>query len=546
MRENIRNLKEYSEMTEKAPIKLSNRIRGILSRLCAFALVSALATGAAHAQIFDSGPIYLSGQEANASARPDTQIVPEQYLLMGSATRGCGESQVSVNPLNPNEIAVAAMCQQNQNEGKFQQNEREFERTPRATITEFAWTQDRGLTWTVMEDPMRAYFHRYRCLDPFSAFAADGTMILGCEAHFPENPGDQEAINQVTGGDTEDYGGSAIIWSTDGGHTFSDPVQIMHSYMPKQILGPFVSYAEQGSQGDRPQIRVDLSTGYIYLNGNSMAADPPHYQTTFRVSKDRGRTWGMVYAVDSPEWPGFGPGYDAANGIMGTAYIASSVPASLNAKCPCRVFGASTDQGKSFDRHLIPAPAPKHAGFGPGGMIVAANPTRKGEFSVFYATGDSVEAYLTQDAGKTWTHSPSIQGPSGTTVAMLTAGYSPKGVLALAWRALYPDPHPYPRQPAGDNGPPSRWAQPRIFHDLPQEFEIYSAISRDGGQTFSTAHRVSTAVSPGVSLRRSLSNLGSDFISVAVGPDFVHMSWFDDRAGFRGTWYGRVPIADYK
>lgn len=543
---NVGTLKAQGRDCNRSSLVQSKRILLRLSRLCAFPLVAVLGLGIAQAQIFDSGPIYLSGSDSNASARPDTQIVPEQYLLMGSATRGCGESQVSVNPLNSNEIAVAAMCQQNQNESKFQQNEREFERTPRATITEFAWTSDHGLTWTVMEDPMRAYFHRYRCLDPFSAFAADGTMILGCEAHFSENPGTEEAINQVTGADTEDYGGSAIIWSTDGGHTFSDPVQIIHSYMPKQILGPFVSYAEIGSQGDRPQVRVDLSTAKIYVNGNSMASDPPHYQTTFRASKDRGRTWGMVYAVDSPEWPGMGAGYDVANGIMGTAYIATSVPASLHAKCPCRVFGTSIDDGKTFERHLIPGPPPSHSGFGPGGMIVAANPTKSGEFSVFYSTDDTIESYLTEDSGMTWHQSPSINGAPGTTVAMLAAAYSPKGMLALAWRALYPVAHPEPRQPVGDKGPPSQWTQPRIFHDLPQKFEIYSAISRDGAKTFSAAYKVSTAISPGVSLRRSMSNLGSDFISVAVDHDFVHMTWFDDRAGFRGTWYGRVPIADYK
>jgi len=546
MRYNVRILQKQDKECHNLPTGCSKHAPMLFARIWGAFLTALVAGGVARAQVFDSGPIYLSGSETNASARPDTQIVPEQYLLLGSATRGCGESQVSVNPRNPNEIAVAAMCQQNQNEGNFEHNEREFERTPRATIAEFAWTRDRGLTWTVMEDPMRAYFHRYRCLDPFSAFTPDGAMILGCEAHFPENPGDEEAINQVTGDDIEDYGGSAMIWSTDGGHTFSDPVQIMHSFMPKEILGPFVSYAQFGSQGDRPQVRVDLSNGYIYVNGNSRASEPPHYQTTFRVSKDRGRTWGMVYAVDSPEWPGFGPGYDVADGIMGTAYIATSVPASFHASCPCRVFGASADQGKTFDRHLIPGPPPAHAGFGPGGMIVAANPRKKGEFSVFYSTNDTIESYLTEDSGKTWTHAPSIHGPQGTSVAMLTAGYSPEGLLALAWRALYPVANPFPRQPAGDKGPPSEWTQPRVFHDLPQKFEIYSTISRDGGKSFSAAYKVSTAISPGVSLRRSMSNLGSDFISVAVGPDFVHMSWFDDRAGFRGTWYGRVPIADYK
>ena len=492
-----------------------------------------------------SAQVFLSGPESDASARPDKEIVAEQYLLMGTATRGCGESQVSVNPLNPNEIAVSAMCQVHQNEGKFEQNEREFEKTTRATITEFAFTRDRGLTWTVMEDPMRAYFHRYRCLDPFSAFATDGTMILGCEAHFPENHTAAEETNLVNDGDTEDFGGSALIWSTDGGHTFGDPVQIMSSDMPKEILGPFVSYAMRGSQGDRPQIRVDLSSGKLYVNGNSMASDPPHRQTTFRMSKNRGRDWGMVYAVDSPEWPGAGAGYDVANGIIGTAYIATSVPAALNAKCPCRVFGASTDDGKTFTRNLIPAPPTQDAGPG-GGMIVAANPAKTGEFSVFMTTPAGIESYLTEDSGKSWTHTPTIPAVPQTTVAMLAAAYSPKGVLALNWRALYPAPQAAPRNAPGNSGPPSQWTAPRVFHDLPQQFEIWSVISLDGGKTFTAPHKVSTAISPGISRRRSMSNLGSDFISVAVDNDFVHMSWFDDRAGFRATWYGRVPISDYK
>jgi hypothetical protein len=36
-----------------------------------------------------------------------------------------------------------------------------------------------------MEDSMRDFYRRYRCLDPFTAFTPEGTMILGCEAHFP-------------------------------------------------------------------------------------------------------------------------------------------------------------------------------------------------------------------------------------------------------------------------------------------------------------------------------------------------------------------------
>lgn len=488
-----------------------------------------------------SAQVLVSGQEA--TAKPDTELVAEQYLLVGTATRGCGESQLAINPLNPNQMAVSAMCQLNQNEGKFEHNELEFERTPRASITEFAITGDRGLTWTVMEDPMRDYFHRYRCLDPFAAFAADGTMILGCEAHFPTALSPAEELNEVNGA-SQDYGGSAIIWSTDGGHTFSDPVQVISSYMSKEIFGPFVSFAPVGSQGDRPQIRVDLSTGKLYVNGNSSALDPPHHQTVVRMSKDRGRDWGMVYAFDSPDWPGSGAGYDVANGIMGIAYVASSVPASLNAKCPCRVFGASTDDGKTFTRYLISAPPPSSGGDPRNGMIVAANPTKKGKFTVVFPSADGLDVDVTEDAGKTWTQSPPLPGVPSTSIAMLTTGYSPKGVLALTWRVIYPLSSPPPPRPLAL--PAYKLTAPHVFVDLPEKFEIWSAVSHDGGKTFSAPVKVSTAPSPGVSRRRSMSNHGNDFISVAVDDDFVHMTWFDDRAGFRATWYGRVPMADFK
>ena len=511
-------------------LALGTMVLGLFADIGAFAQVS--------------HPRVISGQEADAKA--DTEIVSEQYLLLGTVTRGCGESQVAVNPQNPDQIAVAAMCILNQQEGRFEHNELEFERTPRATITEFAITRDRGLTWTYLEDPMRAYLHRYRCLDPFAAFTGDGTMILGCEAHFPVTLSPEEEINEVNGA-PQDYGGSAIIWSTDGGRTFSDPVQVISSFMPEAILGPFVSFAHVGSQGDRPEIRVDLSTGKIYVDGHSEAANPPHRQTVVRMSKDRGRDWGMVYAFDSPEWPqsGFGSSYDVANGIMGIAYVASSVPASLYAKCPCRVFGASTDDGKTFDRHLIPAPPPAPGG-GPGfGMIVVADPTKRGMFSVLFPTSRGIDAFLTEDTGKTWTAHPSfLHGVPSTRIVNLTASYSPKGVLGLAWRVIYPLAHPGPPRPRPL--PAYKLTKPHVFVDLPEHFEIWSAISRDGGRTFSAPFKVSTAPSPGVSRRRGIDDHGADFISEAVDNDFVHMTWFDDRAGFRGTWYGRVPIADYK
>jgi hypothetical protein len=487
----------------------------------------------------------IPAQETDA--KPDTENVAEQYLLVGTPTRGCGESQVAVNPVNPNQIAVSAMCIINTNKGKWEQTEEEFTHAPRATITQFAFTRDRGLTWTVMEDPMRDFYRRYRCLDPFAAFTNDGTMILGCEAHFPiMGTTPEEDTNKAVYNTRQHMGGSAMIYSTDGGHTFSHPIQIISSFLPKEVLGPFVSFAPMGSQGDRPEIRVDNSTGKIYVDGKSMAADPQHRQTVVRMSDDNGVSWRMVYAFDSPDWPQASfSSYDVANGMMGIAYSASAVPASLNAKCPCRVFGVSTDDGKTFERSLIPAPVvaprPGSGPFGPGGMTLVANPAKKGMFTVLVTTATGFDSYITEDAGKTWNKATSVSGVPNTNISNLTAANSAQGVMAAVWRAITPL-----NPPAAPAGPPRNWHEVWQFKEMPEHFEIWSALSRDGGKTFSAPFKVSTAPSPGVSRRRAMHNLGRDYISVALDNTFVHMTWYDDRSGYRATWYGRVPLTDYK
>jgi hypothetical protein len=87
-----------------------------------------------------------SSSPQETDARPDTETVAEQYLLLETPTRGCGESQVAVSTINPKQIAVAAMCILNTNNGKWEQTEEQFTHATRGTITQFAFTRDRGLT----------------------------------------------------------------------------------------------------------------------------------------------------------------------------------------------------------------------------------------------------------------------------------------------------------------------------------------------------------------------------------------------------------------
>jgi hypothetical protein len=468
-------------------------------------------------------------RDSDTALKPDTEIVAEQYLIVGSASRAGGEAQVAVNPVNPNNIAIASMATLHQMDGNFQHYEAEFKRTPRYVITEFAITRDRGLTWHTMEDPMRKFFGRYRCLDPFAAFTPDGVMILGCEAHAPETLTPEQQVDATINNFGKVYGGPAIIWSTDGGLTFSDPVEVLGTNIPKELYGPWVSFATRGTTHDAPKITVDASNGRIFISGNSSTADG-RSQITFRASKDRGRNWGWIYAFDSPEWPGSGGTMSAANGVLAIVYTASKVPAELNATCPCVVFGTSRDDGKTFERHVVPVTGGDGQGAGPERGIVAADPSKPGRFAILQSTRSQVFAYYTEDAGKTWSSAKSLGQVPNTTIGNLTGGYNSKGILGVAWRVIYPAPGAQPAAgrggaaagqggatpaagrggaaPAGGRGaaageePANNLLRWHGAVDDPSTSEIWSAISRDGGRTFSAALKVSTAPSPGVSRRR--------------------------------------------
>src|SRR5690348_15541853 len=95
----------YSAPRSNASMKPA-RLRGIAMKYRALLTISALLITGAGTTVFAQG----TPSTPVADARPDTDTMAEQYLLLGSPTRICGESQVAVSPVNPNQIAVAAMC----------------------------------------------------------------------------------------------------------------------------------------------------------------------------------------------------------------------------------------------------------------------------------------------------------------------------------------------------------------------------------------------------------------------------------------------------
>lgn len=94
--------------------------------------------------------------------------------------------------------------------------------------------------------------------------------------------------------------------------------------------------------------------------------------------------------------------------------------------------------------------------------------------------------------------------------------YSPKGDLGLIWKATYAD----------------------------RTYDVWSAVSRDSGRSFKTV-RVSHAVSPPLIPERGNFLFGDDLSSIDIDGEYLHVVWGDNRSGFLGTWYGRVPLSAY-
>jgi hypothetical protein len=464
-----------------------------------------------------------------------TSYKGEEYLLIGNAVRGAGEPVIAINPKNPDNIIVGAMANNHYVEGAplgtAQQritieSRVKYRNTPGASISVYAVSHDRGRTWRYFDDPFRDYFGMNGTADAFVGAGADGTLFIGAMNFFPLNASPQMQALEREPDPGLLFGATDMTWSTDQGKTWNHPpIHVMGQASHPMEYGPGVKPVFKGKTPyDRPFLITDLSTGTIYVPGNGSGGEPPHRETFIRASQDNGRTWGLIYAIDSPEYPQSGSASRpaAAHGVLAAAYIASAAPAGSGAQCPCLVFGASRDDGKTFERSVVRAAIPTQQGFGGfGNPSLAADPSRPGRFAVMTLTSGNTEmqVYVTEDYGRIWKGPVQAGHVPGATMTRADMGYSPRGQLAVMWLSVNPD----------------------------QTYSAWSAASHDGGMTFKPSLQISRGVSPPRSAIRNRGNHwdGDDLSSLAVDNDFVHIVWADGRAGFLGSWYARVPLATY-
>jgi hypothetical protein len=469
-----------------------------------------------------------------------TRYKGEEYLLIGDAVRGAGEPVIAINPKNPDNIIVGAMANLHYVEGSpFGATQApvgpdtilKYRNTPEASISRYAISEDRGRTWRHIEDPFRRHFDMNGTADAFVGAAPDGTLFMGSMSFFPRNASPEILAQEREPEPALLFGGTTLTWSQDQGRTWNHPpVMVMGLDTPIQEYGPGLKPLRKFTTPfDRPYLVSDLSTGTIYVPGTGLGGDPPRRQTFVRASKDNGKTWGLIYSIDSPLYPqsAFGAGRPAAaHGVLGVTYIASSAPSVSTGECPCLIFGASRDEGRTFERHVVRTGLPADKGFeegmGPPVLpMVAADPSRAGRFAVMLPAADEsgLLVLVTDDYGITWKGPVRAGGTRGTKTTKPDITYSPRGELALIWLAVNPD----------------------------HSYAAWSSVSHDGGLRFSPSLKVSRSASPPRSAIRFRGNNwdGDDLSSLAVDNEFVHLVWADGRAGFLGAWYARIPLSSY-
>jgi hypothetical protein len=340
--------------------------------------------------------------------------------------------------------------------------------------------------------------------------------------------------------------------STDGGKTWT---------VPQPLETP----------RDRPWLKVDESTGTVYtastgpFNPKTKVYNVPGDDAPF----DRWLTAWKPHLTGHSEprrlgGPDFGAAggstMTAANGTLAATFILGvprplqkstgepePVPASLrslmkdgvttcSAKAPCLFFETSNDEGQTWKRHHVPVPGGISSYF----VNVAADAGRPGRYAlgVLDGTGTQLRTMVTDDYGETWTGPHAIPETAKGGNFKQWMDYSPNGVLGFMWK----------KQREDLSTPPPPTMKALVGQTWGPAFDVYAAISCDGGRTWLPPARVNAESSP------SGPNGFDDLSYLAMDRHNAHLIWGDRRnitkvknapTGVGGVqaYYGRVPFS---
>src|SRR5262245_12718212 len=488
--------------------------------------------------------------------------------VMNQPKRG-GEPELAVNPRNPNNVVlghtvVGNTYANNTLEARLQEG------IPGSLQVSNdggkTWGPDRSLKTSGYSEPANPFLIAQGLTgatgftldsdgvgDPVEASGPDGSIYAGGVMAHAAPPGPAPFNFTVA------QGAIAVFRSTNGGKSFGKLSPVLSDQELKGMVDRAMTPQLTGfgvNPFDRPWIAVDQSNGTVYV---STTAHPQRYVV---ASTDKAKTFGRIEALDCDEasppdanhhvtcgaYPESGGGnIDAAHGVLAAAYIASAAPGST---CPCAVFETSVDSGAHWTRHVA-ATVPDGSN-----VFVAADPAHRGHFAVMLLPGakvagglpglspnknvpQTVQVLTTTDSGNTWSSPISLGNESTPHITNKPwIAYGPNGVLAALWRNAY---QPY---------------NPATIVLTPGTQNVFAAISRDNGKTFSAPVKLNSAPSP----PPDPTQLAEDDVSwVLVTPKYVYGAWGDWRpttnnpvaagssppSGELNSWIARVPLSDF-
>lgn len=446
-----------------------------------------------------------------------------------------GEPEIAINPTNPNEIFIAHST--SEYTGSLDPAI-SFAPSPPHSCGGMV-SRNGGASWRPAFLPFRQQtrFTLSQCANGMAAFGPDGTLYAGGAALMGYDtagtPPDCPPRSLPFGRQCIEFQGDTLLArSINGGKTWTE---LQHP------LGTPGTGAYQFARGlgepagvfDRPWLAVDQSTGVVYFSAAKIGANRQRFVT---ASRDKGNTWGLIYAVDSPAYPQANYGIArlsssniaVAKGVLAVSYVADPAPGGCSAKC--LAFAASRDQGATWNRHLVPlVNASLEGGPDAGVVFVAANPARGGDFAVLTLDSSETEnqVYTTGTFGQTW------QGPTVVAEAPPQKrfnrwfAYGPSGQLLLVWRTWH--------------GTPDSAAT---------AYDTWAAVDREGshGAVFSAPVRVSSKSGKYAPqcMGGALSGCVDSFSYITADRQYVHVGWGDSRSGEQQVWYSRIPLRDFK
>ena len=301
--------------------------------------------------------------------------------------------------------------------------------------------------------------------------------------------------------------------SRDGGRTWSSPQQVATF---EEALKNTLASRSPDLGFDRPWLIIDPVTGTLYAS----ISDDALIERVVFASHDHGATWTTPFPLVPNDQSVWGDVPSAANGVLAAAYSAN--PNSIGyklARSPavrcnrtCAVFETSTNDGKTWARHVMPV-AQVAAGGLPTvpGLEVAADPSTTGRFAVLVpVTASSEQLWVTTDSGTTWTHTRTISASGGDTITKPWIAYGPTGALGVVWRDLH--------------------------HD--RSYAVYTAVSTNGGRTFGSPIELAPGTAPADTPPEGTP--GDDCAcNVYLNSKYLYTTWGDSRSGNLQVWFAR-------